>query len=305
MDQHSRTAILVAVTRGMYSNLADNPVLDDTLANELCSDQEVEQITEMALKTASSNEQRDELGSFTSQEEAWRQIFRHGAFAASSVVRLRYAEDRLQTAVIDDGVDQYVNLGAGLDTFVFRRPDLAEHLTIFELDHPNTQRFKRERLGGADLSIPDSLHFVSVDLEAESVPSALADTAYTTDRPACYSWLGVTPYLSSEAIIGTLQSIVDGSAADSELVFDFVDAEGSNPETTTPRIRRFIRMVEEMGATTGPGLELSTIEDELNRLGFELVELLSPDDQRRRYFADQPEYFGPTEHYHFAHVRVA
>lgn len=289
----------------MYAEMADDPLLDDTLAAELYTEEERERITNVGLRTALSESQLRQLGDSYSDRDAWELAFRHGAFAASSVARNRYAEDCLETAVREHGVDQYVLVGAGLETFPWRRPGLAGDLRIFELDHPATQRFKRERLAAADLAIPDSLHFVSVDLETESVSSALADTEFAMDHPAFYSWLGVTPYLPSEATFGTLQSISEVSAAGSELVFDFVDAEGSNPETSTPRIRRFMRMVEQMGAPTGDGLDLATLEEELNGLGFELVELLSPDDQRRRYFDDQPAYFDSTEHYHFAHVRVS
>lgn len=305
MDEYSRTALLAAVPRGMHAEMSDDPLLNDTLVAELYTDEEAEQMTSVGLKTALSEEESQQLGDTYSLHEAWELVFRHGAFAASSVARNQYAEDCLEMAVQEHGIDQYVLVGAGLETFAWRRPELAERLTIFELDHPASQEFKRERLAGADLSVPESFHFVSVDLEAESVPSALAETAYTPTRPAFYSWLGVTPYLPSEAISGTLQSIAEGSAAGSELVFDFADTKGSNPETATPRIRRFMRMVEDMGQSIGPGLEVATIEDELNRLGFELVELLSPEDQRRRYFTDQPDYFAPTEHYHFVHTRVA
>lgn len=304
MDEHSRTALLAAVPRAMHAEMSDDPLLNDTLTAELYTDEEAEQMTAVGLKTALSDEETEGLGDTHSLREAWERIFRHGAFAASSVARNRYAEDRLEVTVRDHGIDQYVLVGAGLETFSWRRPELADRLTVFELDHPATQEFKRDRLARANLSVPDSVHFVPVDLEAETVPAALAETEYAGDRPAFYSWLGVTPYLPTEATFGTLESIAEGSATGSELVFDFVDVEGSNPETTTPRIRRFVRMVEEMGQSTGPGLELATIEDELNRLGFELVELLSPDNQRRRYFTDQPDYFAPTEHYHFVHARV-
>lgn len=304
MDEHSRTALLAAVPRAMHAEMSDDPLLKDTLTAELYTDEEAEQMTGVGLKTALSDEETEGLGDTYSLHDAWERIFRHGAFAASSVARNRYAEDRLEVAVREHGIDQYVLVGAGLETFPWRRPELADRLIVFELDHPATQEFKRDRLATADLSVPDSVRFVPVDLEAETVPAALAETEYAADRPAFYSWLGVTPYLPREATFGTLESIAEGSATGSELVFDFVDVEGSNPETTTPRIRRFIRMVEEMGQSTGPGLELATIEDELNRLGFELVELLSPDDQRRRYFTDQPNYFAPTEHYHFVHARV-
>lgn len=126
--------------------------------------------------------------------EAWETAYRHGAFAASPVARNRYGEDRPETAVREHGTDQYLLVGAGLGTFAWRRPELANRSTVVELAHPASQEFKRDRLAVADMSVPDSLHFVSVDLESESVASALADTAYTTDHPAFYSWLDVIPY---------------------------------------------------------------------------------------------------------------
>lgn len=237
--------------------------------------------------------------------EAYELAFRHGAFAASTIARNRYAEDCLADGVERGSVDQYVIVGAGLDTFAFRRPDLADEVEVFELDHPASQRFKRERLEAAGLKAPESLHFVPVDLTETPVSAALDDTAFDPDRSAFYSWLGVTPYLPPEAIFATLESIADVSDPGSELVFDFVDAVGSDPETTTPRIRRFMDMVDAMGEPAQRGLPLEAFEEDLARLGFDVVELLDPDEQRRRYFDDQPDYFRPTEHYHFARVEVS
>lgn len=304
MDEHSRTAILAAVTRGMHAEMVEEPLVADTFAPELYTEKEAAEITEFALATALSEEQRRELGESYSMTDAYEMAFRHGAFAASAVARGRYAEDCLADAVARDSIDQYAIVGAGLDTFAFRRPDLAEALEIFELDHPASQRFKRERLEAAGLEPPESLHFVPVDLTTQPVSAALEDTAFDPDRPAFYSWLGVTPYLPPEATFATLESVAEVSAGGSALVFDFVDAVGSAPETTTPRIRRFMRMVDAMGEPAQRGLPLEAFEADLARLGFDVVELLDLDEQRRRYFDSQPDYFEPTEHYHFAHVRV-
>lgn len=304
MDENSRTAVLAAVTRGMHTEMSGNPLLDDQLASKLYTNEEKQQITDIGVRMGVSDEDSHQLGDAYSPTEAWEMAFDRGAFAASSVARNRYAEDCLEAAHRERGIDQYVVVGAGLDTFAWRRPELADELTIIELDHPDVQRFKRERLDEAGLDIPNSVHFAPVNLETERVSSALADTAYDSGAPAFYSWLGVTPYLPSKAIFGTLQDITETSVAGSEIVFDFVDTEGSAPETTTDRIRRFIQMVEQMGASTGDGLGLATFEERMNDLGLEVVELLSPDGQRRRYFSDQPDYFGPTEHYHFAHVKI-
>lgn len=304
MDEHSRTAVLTAVTRGLHTERADNPILEDEIATQLYTAEEAERVVEGALQTALSEKQRERLGDEYTLMDAVEMCFRHAAFAAASKARNRYAEDRLEDAVRNTGIRQYVIIGAGLDTFAFRRVDLAEELTILELDHPVSQEFKRDRLTAAGLDPPESLHFIPVDLEKETVASALSDTAFESNRPAFFSWLGVTPYLPNEAIFTTLESIQEISIEGSELVFDFVDSEGADPETTTPRIRRFMKMVEQMGEPAQDGLSLDEIEQQLTRRGFEMLEMLDPDEQRSRYFADQPDYLEPTEHYHFVHVRV-
>ncbi len=247
MDEHSRTAIVAAVTRALHTERAENPILEDEIATELYTPEEAERVVERGLETALTEDQRQQLGADYSLIEAIEIIHRHGAFAAASKARNRYAEDCLENAIRNNEIRQYVIVGAGLDTFAFRRPDLAEELSIFELDHPASQQFKQTRLSNVGLESPESLHFVPVDIVNESVASALSGTAYSVYRPAFFSWLGVTLYLSREAIFATLDSIRQISTEGSELVFDFIDAEGTDPETTTPRIRRLMRMVDQVG----------------------------------------------------------
>jgi methyltransferase (TIGR00027 family) len=80
---------------------------------------------------------------------------------AGVLVRQRYAEDELATAV-QRGVGQYVILGAGLDSFAYRRPDLATLLRVFEVDHPATQQWKRARLRALAVQLPSNLTFIRV-----------------------------------------------------------------------------------------------------------------------------------------------
>ena len=138
---------------------------------------------------------------------------------AQVVVRSRFAEDRLEEA-IRRGVDQYVVLAAGLDTFALRRPDLAERVAVLEVDHPETQAWKRERLSFLDAPTPSNLELIAYDFELQNLEQALAGSPLDRNRPAFFSWLGVTYYLSREAIADTLRfvaSLPEGS----ELVFDY------------------------------------------------------------------------------------
>ena len=102
---------------------------------------------------------------------------------------------------------QYVILGAGLDTFAYRNPYTQARLRVFEVDHPTTQSWKRARLEEAGISVPASLTFVPVDFETQTMADGLRQATFDHGEPAFFSWLGVTPYLTGEAIASTLKFI--------------------------------------------------------------------------------------------------
>ena len=120
--------------------------------------------------------------------------------------RSRFAEDCLSAAV-SRGVRQAVVLGAGLDTFSLRNPHAPLGLHVFEVDHPATQAWKRERLMREGLAIPASLTFAPVDFEQQSLADGLLAAGFQSDRSAFFHWLGVVPYLTRDAISATFSFI--------------------------------------------------------------------------------------------------
>jgi len=134
------------------------------------------------------------------------------------VSRSRFSEDALAAGVAR-GTRQVVVLGAGLDTFALRNP--FPDVRVFEVDFPATQAWKRERLREAGLSVPDTLTFAPVDFERESLDEGLARAGFGRDQPAFFQWLGVTPYLSREAISSTLNFIA--GIPNSAVVLDYTE----------------------------------------------------------------------------------
>lgn len=126
--------------------------------------------------------------------------------------RSRYTEARLASA---DGIGQYVILGAGLDSYAHRG---GEGIRVFEVDHPSTQRWKRARVADAGLAT-GNVTYVPVDLETEPLADALVEHGFDPSRPAMFSWLGVTMYLTREAITETLTTIA-AFAPGTEIVLD-------------------------------------------------------------------------------------
>ena len=128
-------------------------------------------------------------------------------FMASIVARARFVED-LVAEEVARGVPQYVILGAGLDTFAQRKPELTSRLQIYEIDKPGTQAWKRRRLDELGFSEPDRLHFVPVDFESgASWRESLNAAGFDARESAVVVSTGVSMYLTQDAIAATLRQV--------------------------------------------------------------------------------------------------
>lgn len=154
----------------------------------------------------------DEVGvKLVAPEEGWRNRPDMSPFTqpfrASIVARARFVED-LVAEQGGRGVGQYVILGAGLDTFVQRRPELASRMVVFEIDQPIPQEWKRQRLLELGLGIPSYLRLVPVDFETGDVWwDRLAASGFDSRRPAVVASTGVSMYLTKDAIAAMLRQV--------------------------------------------------------------------------------------------------
>ncbi|TFH24222.1 MAG: SAM-dependent methyltransferase [Myxococcales bacterium] len=223
--------------------------------------------------------------------------------AAQVVARSRYAEDLLDAAIAS-GIGQYVIVGAGFDSFALRRRDLESTVRVFELDHPDTQRAKRERLSSIGVDLPGNVEFVGVDFERETVADGLMQSSYQPNSPAFFSWLGTTPYLSNSATLGTLASIAQLAAPRTEVVFDYLVAD----ETLSSSERRIVEKLKRFTARRGEPLvgefHPAELEKVLRSVGLDLIANFSGADQEKRYFAGRQDGLRPMAASFFAHARV-
>jgi methyltransferase (TIGR00027 family) len=188
------------------------------------------------------------------------------------VIRARFTEDELEQAVAR-GTTQYVILGAGLDTFAYRRRDLAGRLTVYEVDQPATQRWKTQRLAEAGIPTPPNLRLVPVDFTGNALAERLAAAGFRRDAPAFFSWLGVIYYLPSESILATLAYIADQQAA-SQVVFDFAVAEAALPAAHRHLFREFSAYNRTAGERWQTWFTPEEITGRLRGLGFAEIECL-------------------------------
>jgi len=265
-DRPSRTAAGVAFRRAAHQVLDRPPVFSDPLARRVLCDE--------ARAALDADPWRGNRGAALS---------RLRAFLA---VRSRIAEDRLAEAVAR-GVRQYVVLGAGLDTFACRNP-FAE-LRIFEVDHPGTQAWKRERLRAAGLIPSAGTAFVPVDFETQTVARELARHGFDAAGPTAISWLGVVPYLEEPTVWATLEWVAGVLGDGGHVVFDY----GSEPRwwqfAQRAALRRLAARVAAAGEPFRTRLRPAHVRRRLTSLGFTAIADLDSRELNRRYFAGRKD----------------
>jgi len=207
--------------------------------------------------------------------------------------RSRFSEEAMAASVAR-GVRQVVVLGAGLDTFSLRNPHAG--VTVYEIDYPATQVWKRERLAQAGITLPSSLVFGPIDFERQSLADGLAATGFRNDQPAYFQWLGVVPYLTREAITTTLDFVA--GIAGSEVVFDYAEPFENYPP---PMRANLIAVAESTAARGEPWLSLFDPPDMaalMEARRFAEFEDVTRGELARRYYGDLGEGLrsGPGPH---------
>ena len=150
------------------------------------------------------------------------------AMRAFIAARSRYAEDQLARAIAG-GTAQYVVLGAGLDTFAYRNPYADSTLRVFEVDHPDTQAWKRRRLASTTLPVPYPVTFAPVDFGRQALEAELEKAGFDLAEPTFFSWLGVTPYLPNEIVMATFARI-HSLCPQNAIAFDYALPRDALPE---------------------------------------------------------------------------
>ncbi|PJI99872.1 methyltransferase (TIGR00027 family) [Streptomyces sp. 2333.5] len=215
------------------------------------------------------------------------------AFRAAMVARARFIEDLIAEQA-DRGVTQYVILGAGLDTFAQRRPEVASRLRVFEVDQPGPQAWKRHRLVELGYGIPDWLHLVPVDFEAsEDWLKQLTAAGFDSSRPTVIVSTGVSMYLTKDATAATLRQIA-GLAPGLTLAMTFLLPTEFLDDADRPGLRASKEGAQASGT---PFISFYTPPEMLElarEAGFKDARHVSGASLAHRYFADRTDGLRPS-----------
>lgn len=293
-ERASITALLSAFGRAYHTEKADAPIFKDTVAKRLLRDGEYQRIADHILGGMDFFAP-EKKGTFATEDDALDYLV-HTQIAPTPIARARFCEDSLKTA-IRTGTEQYVILGAGLDTFAFRENGFMKRHAVFEVDHPLTQADKLERIARAGLEFPQNLHCVPVDLATDSLCEKLTDVGFDRTKKTFFSWLGVSCYLSeaqTDAMLGSLAAL---SAEGSTLVFDYAD-EGLF-SSDVKRVQNMLAMAAAGGEPMRSCFDYAALEALLEKHRFLIYEWLTAEDIQARYFAGQPAFVTAFEHINY------
>jgi methyltransferase (TIGR00027 family) len=211
---------------------------------------------------------------------------------ASIAARARFVED-LIIEQCKQGIGQYIILGAGLDTFAQRRPDVASNLQIFEIDQPGTLAWKQQRLTELGFGIPGHLHFVHVDFEVSSWWEELLKAGFDINKPAVIACTGVSLYLTKEAIVGTLNQIATLAPGSTLAMTFYLPIKLLDDEDKPMQ-----EMAEKGARAAGTPFASFFAPDEIlamaNKAGFKEAKTVSTKDMEQSYFKDRTDGLLPA-----------
>ncbi len=203
--------------------------------------------------------------------------------------------DDIAAETAAEGLEQIVLLGAGFDTMSLRIKEALRNVTIFEVDHPATQAVKREVIGR--IGAPENLRFVAVDFEQDDFVEKLREAGIVKERRSLIVWMGVTYYLTTQAMARALSQIATLGGAGMRLIFDYMLEEVVDGTTQNRDALSKARIVARLGEPWLFGLKPAEVGDYLSAFDFRLLKDFDADELRARYC---PERAAPM-----SYVRIA
>ncbi|MEF2292506.1 class I SAM-dependent methyltransferase [Virgibacillus dokdonensis] len=298
-NQSSMTSLVSAFGRAYHSKYDTPKIFDDFMAKELISEEEFHAISKNMVdgiqffNTDIGQKYKDNL------EEILKWITQV-QLSPISLSRSAYCEKVLLNEV-DLGIEQYVILGAGLDTFSLRYPELNNRLKIFEIDHPATQELKKKKLQNVKINIPRNLHFVSMDFTNHFSKQGLTEKGFD-HKKTFFSFLGVSYYLTKESNENLIKDLFAGIPEGSSIVFDFADETLFQEKGVSNRVENMVKMASASGEPMKSAFTYNEIESMLEKSGLLIYEHLTSDSINELYFKNRTDYLSAFETIHFVHA---
>lgn len=294
------TALISAFSRAYHSQ-NDLPIIfDDDLAKDLLTEEEFSEISKNMINGISFFN-KDIAEMFKDNPEEILKWITQVQLSPTPLARAAFCEKVLLNEVAL-GIEQYVILGAGLDTFCFRHPEIENRLEIFEVDHSATQELKIKRLNDANLNIPHHLHFVPMDFTQTFSYQTLVHKGFNKNKKTFISLLGVSYYLTKEENASLIEHLFSEIPPGSSIVFDYADETLFEQEGMSNRVVNMVKLASASGEPMTSCFTYKELEETLEKSGLLIYEHLSPTKINELYFGNRTDYLSAFETIHYIHA---
>ena len=299
-NESSMTSLISAFGRAYHSQYDTPKIFDDFIIKDLISQKEFADIQENMIKgirffndsiAEKFQDDPDEILKWITQVQ----------LSPTPLARAAYCEQVLLHEIVL-GVQQYVILGAGLDTFGFRHPELHDKIDIFEVDYPATQDFKKIRLENANYQIPDTLHFVPMDFTRPFTVQDLIKEGFMPNKKTFFSLLGVSYYLTKEEMANLIHEWFAKLPSGSSIVFDYADDTLFEEKGMSNRVQNMVQMASASGEPMKSCFTYDEMEKMLESSGLLIYEHLSPVTIQNEFFGSRTDYLSAFETIHYIHA---
>ncbi|WP_044640030.1 class I SAM-dependent methyltransferase [Risungbinella massiliensis] len=298
-NESSLTSLISAFGRAYHSQYDTPKIFDDFIAKDLISPKEFADIRENMIQGIPFFNQ-DIAKRYQDDPDEILKWITQVQLSPTPLARAAYCEKVLMNEVIL-GLQQYVILGAGLDTFCFRHPELSNKLEVFEMDHPATQEWKKKRLEQANFELPRNLHFVSMDFTNKLTNQKRIDEMLD-DKKTFFSLLGVSYYLTKEENASLINHLFANAPSGSSIVFDYADEGLFEEKGMSNRVENMVKMAAASGEPMKSCFPYDEIEKMLEKAGLLIYEHLSPAMINDRFFHNRSDYLSAFETIHYIHA---
>lgn len=290
--QESITAKLCSFARAYHSIYGREKIFDDYLAYDIMGKDAYEEIGQLV--------ESDFDISFCDPQYCFHSAkicpILNSYISPIPLSRIAFAEQELTRFANEHGKCQYVICGAGMDTFAFRNEN--SDIQIFELDHPDTQRYKLERISYLEWNIPENVRYVPIDFSKDDMTQELNKSGFEPSVPAFFAILGVTYYLTLPVFEQTIEKISRISVSGNKVVFDYPD-ETTFHDNSVERVQRLSEITAKLGEPMQHGFSLSEIETVLRKHDFLIATHETPKTIQQRFFEGRTDNQKAFENIHF------
>ena len=295
-NHESMTAKLCSFVRAHHSNYDRDKIFDDYLAFDLMGKDEYCNIRDF-IKSGKCGSCETCETQCPYRDKVSRTVH---FLAPIPLSREAFANDVFHEFLRKNPGCQYVICGAGMDSFLFRNDD--HNISIFEVDHPNTQNYKKMRIAQLEWTVQRNIKFVSVDFSCDNMAEKLLAAGFNPSRPTLFTILGATYYLTLEAFENTIELMDILSTSQSAVILDYPE-KITNDAHTPERVQYLAQMTAQLGESMTQGFSFEEMSEVFTRHHFEIKRHLSPEDIQNQYFSQRKDGLTAFDNIHFLYAQ--